>query len=112
MSRPLWLSLHLIPYLDDITPEIGFIKLTPRLVGTLVSPVTTLVPIFWYALVLLGFFVTTTFFSYSSETHVSTVLNSAFAVSYFSTIPSLSVFALFLLFKLFITFSASENDAT
>ena len=33
------MSLHLIPYLDDITPEIGFIKLTPKFVGTSVKEI-------------------------------------------------------------------------
>ena len=105
MSIPLWFLPHLPPNLEVTTPETGLIKDMPKFIFSpeVFTPAAD-IPL---ALVTL-----TTFFLYNEATQVSTSVNSAFAVSYFSKIVILSEFVLSLSFNCCITSSASSNLET
>ena len=104
---PLLRILSLLPNLEVIVPEIGLIKLIPRLTFLLDVPETF--PEETDATYVVFGFGTS---SYSFETHLSTAVNSFVCVSYFSTIPISFLLLLFFFFSSATTFSASSKVAT
>ena len=92
MSIPLCVLPHLLPNLDVTTPDVGLIKEIPKF--TFLLEEFTPVAATAYEVCF------TTFFTYKSATHFSTVENSFNSVSYFSTIDKLSLLLLSLFYML------------
>ena len=104
ISIPVWLFPHLPPNLEVTIPDIGLIRAIPNSIFSpdVFTPDTP-IPL---ALTL------TTFFLYKDDTQVSTSVNSAVVVFYFSAMVIFSAFVLSLSFSCCITSSASSNLET